>query len=331
MIKYYLKVGRKAFKLAPDGNPSGGTGNPGAGQGGHQGQQGAPAPNADPFQGIDFDDLPPQVKEQLTKAKEQFATLQTQTTQSNAQLEAAQRQAREFQSRHDKLAADLQRLNGGNPQQQQGQNPQEILLGQVEQVLINRGVSPENAKLQAPIHAELLGIQAEAIKKEMGLGLQPVVGAVLQQQAQGAWQTAQSQDRLGALQIPEVAQATWEGVQYLVSQGQPVTPEAVINLRNMHYASHIEQNGNQPPQFQPGNPTLNQPPMFQPPQQPQFPQIATRFSYPGAGNFVPPSNQQDPNAPKHALNEDTRAALAATFSRMGSVQPKAFQNQQSRR
>lgn len=320
MLKYN-KYGARIF-FAPPNDPAGAPGNPAANQGGHQGGgAGGAAPNADdPFSKIDFDDLPPEIKTQLISAKEKFATLQTSSQQSAQQLEAAQRQARDFQSRHDKLAADVQRLTGGqNPQQTQ--NPQEVLVKQIEDILIKRGVTPEQAKLQAPIHADLLAVRDETLKREIGTGLQPVIGSMLQQQANSAWQQVAANDRLNALQVPEVAQATWDGVLHLLSTGQQVTPEVVANLKNMHYSAHLEAN----PAFQTGAPTLTQqPPMNQPPNQPTYPNTATRFSFPGAGSFVTPPTQHDPNAARTTLNAETHAALAATFARMGSIQPKAF-------
>lgn len=319
MLKYYSKVGHGIF-LAPDGASGGGgsgpQGSPATGQGGHGGQPVTPV-STDPFEGIDLDDLPPEVKEKLVKLKTGFATLQTNSQQSAQQLEAAQKTAREFQSRHDKIVADMQRMTGQGPQNPQ-QNAQQQLIAQVEKILVEKGIPPEQAKLQAPIHAELLALQGETIKREIGTGLQPMVGSMLQQAALGAWQNVQQSDRLGALQIPEVAEATWQGVQHLVQQGQEVTPDIVRNLRNMHYSNHIENTGANPP------PTTMQPPPQQ--QQPIYPQMNTRFTYPGVGGFVPPPVTFDPNAPKTTLNADTHAALAATFARMGTNHiPKNFQ------
>lgn len=306
------------FFYTPDGTPTGGggrTGDPGAGQGGGssvpQGT-GSAAP-VDPFAGIDFDDLPPEIKAKLTEAKTAFATLQTSGTQSAAQLEQAQRQAREFQSRYDRLAADLQKMQGGQPQQQQ-QDPQAQLIAQIEGILVKKGVAPDQAKLQAPIHAELLQVRDAALKQEIGTGLQPVVGTMLQNQATTAWQQVVATDRLGAFDLPEVAQAVWDGVQHLINSGQQVTPEIISNLKGMHFSGFLENN----PTHQIRNTPVNTPPPT------QYPNMATRFTFPGAGAQPHTPAVPDANAARTNLNDDTKAALAQTFSRMGGPTPKAF-------
>lgn len=308
--------------MAAPSDPSGGNiGNPGANQGGGGGDIQAPQ---DPWSGIDPDDLPPEIRTKVLKAKEAFATLQTQQQQAQQQAQQAEQRARQFQSNHDRLQQQLQTLtSGGNPNQPQA-DPKAALVSQIEKALMERGVPEAQAKLQAPIHADLLSIQGDALRKEIGAGLAPMANMVLSQNAQNAWTQVSMNDKLGAFQIPEVAQATWENVQHMLQGGQEVTPQIIDNLRRMNYMAHLEANGGTVP-----NQQQQQQQQQQQVNSPQFPNMSTRFTFPGAGNFAHnPPPPVDKNAPKTNLNADTQAALAATFAKMHpTIRPKAFGGQ----
>lgn len=291
------------FLLAPDtGAASGGVGNPAANQGGASPDQGNQQA-ADPLAGINLDDLDPLTRKTVEDAKTKFASLQSQVTAEQNQRLQMQNQAREFQSKFDRLQAQVQG-------QQTVVDPETARNQMAEKVLIDGGVPPEQAKAQAPIFAKMFSTFGDSLKKEIGRDLAPIGQTVLNNQAESAWHQAFQQDKLAALQIPEVAKATRESVQSMLQAGQAVTPEVILNLRNIHYAQHIEAGGNPQQQQQMAQS------QFQPQQQfTQFPQ----YGSPGFanGNFARQPQQVDVNAPKHVMNADTAAAVAAVTARWG--------------
>jgi hypothetical protein len=116
--------------------------------------------------------------------------------------------------------------------------------------------------------------------------------AVLNGEANRAWQEAESRDRLGALQVPEIRQAVWEGVQSILQTGQPVNSEVIINLRNIHFANHQEK-----------QPVNGQSTQSSPPQMPPW------GSPPMSGNHPQRVQSVDPRAAKHTLDADTQRAI----------------------
>jgi hypothetical protein len=281
----------------------GATGSPSANQGGAVTSDGVS--NVDPFASIDMDDLDPDTRKAVEASKLQFATLQKQNQQEAAARQHTERQAREFQSKHDALAAQLRQMTGG------AQPPASNLESRLEKILLDKGITPEQAKVQAPLFSALLGEFGTELKGQIGGDLAPFANSVLQTEANNAWQLVANQDKLAALQIPEVAQKTWDSVQTLLAQGQNVNVSTIKNLRNMFYTEHLEA-GNQPAPIMSNH---NQPPT-------NYPNIG-RSTYPGAGSSPSRPPVIDHNAPRTTLNSDTHAALANVFSRM-EIQPKLF-------
>jgi hypothetical protein len=278
-------------------------------QGGGGGNPSQPQQASDPFAGLDLDDLPESARSVIQKSKEDFATLQKSAKEAQTAKDQAEQRAREFQSRHDQLAARVQHLKGDAEPQSADQK----LLAQIEGMLVKRGVSPEQAKAQAPLMTDMFQVYGDQIKNEIGATFAPLANSVLLSEATAAWNEVTNSDPIGALQIPEVANETWKAVQQMVRQGQAVDPSTVRNLRNMIYVDHIEKTGTMPNPNTPPTPNL--------PVQPMFPNIG-RPGF-GGGNYAARPVVQDPNPARTSLNEDTRAALAATFAKMGTI-PKAF-------
>lgn len=285
------------------------TAGPGSQQGGAVTDDGT-ATVQDPFAGIDLDDLDEGTRKTIQDAQAKFATLQKEAEETKRIALATEKQAREWQGRYDKMQADIKKAGGGADAQQDKQN---ALLTQMEQTMIKRGVSPEQAKIQAPMMMEMMESYGTSLREQIGRELAPMAGSVMQQEATNAWNEALSKDKLGALQNPEIAKQVWANVQSLINTGQPITAAVVTNLRNMAWAEHVETNG-VPPTTQP------MPNYSQPPQLPNF----GGGGYPGAGVNPYQPAIVDPNAPRTQVNSDTHAALAATFARMGSIKPSAF-------
>lgn len=289
----------------------------GGASGAQASQQGGAAPSQtptvrDPFEGVDLDDVDPVVRKIIEDSKAQFATLQKDAEEAKRIALQEKEQARKWQGRYDQTVAQARRLGDPNGQGDK-ETKDDVLVKNMEQQMLANGVAPEVAKTQAPLMAKLMTSYGETLKQEIGRDLAPMGHSVMQREAEQSWHQAMMQDQLGALRIPEIATAVWEGVQALINTGQPVTPATVINLRNMVYAEQLEKGTialpNQPPR-QMSQPT--------PPAYPSF-----GGSYPGAGAMPYLPTPPDPNAPRTVLNEDTRGALAATFAKF-PVKPAAF-------
>ena len=275
MNKYKRRFCRLFFE--PDGVvPSGNA----------QGQQ--QSQTEDPFAGIDFDMLDESTRTKLTQAKEQFATVAKTLSQKDQELATA----RGAQSEADRRLAELQR---GQQQHQQAQPP--TLEQELTQTYIDEGLEPAAAARAAKIQVKVLGKFEGRIKSEIGRDLQPMAATVGTQQASNAFLEVQQSDRLGAMQIPEVAQKVWETAQGMANNGQVVTAQILSNLRGIYYMEHLEAGGQQAVQI---------------PQQTQQRQQSTRFSYPGAGAVA--RQQVQPSVQTNGtLDRETQAALDATL------------------
>jgi hypothetical protein len=304
-------------------NAGGGGGNPASQQAGAANPSQTAA--EDPYAGLDLDDLDPEVRARIEKSREQFATLQKE--HEKAQQVAMQRdaQARKWQADYDRAMAQIKKVGGDGHPADEAAEADKALIAKMEQQLIQGGVSAEQAKIQAPIMTGMMKVYGQELKAQIGQDLAPFAGSVMQQEATNSWNVAMQQDKLGVLQIPEVANKVWQGVQSLIQQGQPVNPGVVTSLKHMAYAEHLEANGpiNQQQQQQ----QQQQPPQFpvhqQQPPAPSYPNFGGGMSYPGAGAAPQLPAQHNPNAPRTSLNSDTHAALLATFGKMGKI-PKGL-------
>lgn len=264
-------------------------------------------PNAtiDPFKDLNLDDLDPDTRKVVEASKTTFANLQADIAKRAEKEKKLEELARNFQSKTDALTAQLEKLKGTT----QPPNPNEVRAKKVEELFIKRGVPPDVAKTQAPLFAEMFGELGEELKGQIGRDLAPLGTSVMQGEATRAWQQALTIDKLGALQNPQIAQKAWESVQQMVQAGQPVTAETIINLRNIYYTEHLETNGQVNPPMNPNNTNFPPMPNFGPP------------GFSGGGHSPTRPITNDPNAPKHKLNEDTAAALAAV-QRTWGIKPK---------
>lgn len=302
MIRYN-QFSKNRFFLAPEGAGGGGggsVGNPGANQGGASEGQGESS--IDPFAGIDLDDLDPGTRKVMEAAKNSFATLQKQASDEKKAREHTEKLSREFQGKYDQLVAQSSRQG-----QQQAEDPQVVLLNKFTATLVAKGVTPEQAKIQAPLMLEMMQTYGESLKSEIGRDMAPFAGSVLQTEAHTAWQGALQHDKFGALNVQEVADQTWAQVQTLVQQGQSVSAATIKNISSMFFMEHLEKTGGQLPT-----------PMTQPP--PQLPNIGA-LRTPGGLAFRPP--QVDPNAARTTLDPATNAALQSVMSKW-DVKPKSF-------
>ena len=264
-----------------------------SGNAGSQDQQSQTTQPVDPFAGIDFDMLDEATRSKLTAAKDQFATIAKTVAQKDQELATA----RGAQSEADRRLAEFQR--SGQQQQQQQQQATPTLEQELTQTYIDEGLEPAAAARAAKIQAKVLGRFETKFKAEIGRDLQPMAATVGVQQAASAFAEAQTSDRLGAFDIPEVAQKVWETAQGMAANGQIVTKQILSNLKNIYYGEHLEAGG--------------QPVQRQPQQQNQNQNQQTRFSYPGAGSFAQRQVQPTQQNQRGSLDPETQAALDATL------------------
>ncbi len=295
------KYGARRFFFAPDtgASPNGQPASAAAQQGGAaEVDPTASAVSADPFAGIDLDDLDPAARKVIEAAKTTFATTQKQAEQERKGREHFERLARKNQSGYDQLKAQVDKLTGNGTVSQD--DPKSALLAKFTKTLTDKNVPEEQAKMQAGIMLEMFAEYGGVLKGEIGRDLAPFAGSVLMQEATNAWHQAAQNDKLGALQIPEVAERVWANAQELANNNQPVTAATIKNLASMAYVDHIETHGapNTPPPVTPAMPY---------PTAPRYPNVGTP-SYPGAVPFRP--QVPDPNAARHALDPATAAAIS---------------------
>jgi hypothetical protein len=262
------------------------------------------------FPGVDLDNLDDSSRAALTAQAKQFATLQVEQQKTVEQM-------RQFQSRADQSAAELQRIKSSITGNQPVTDPAAAQLSEIEQIMVSNGVSAAAAKSQAPIMQKLLDAQRKNILSEVGQGVAPVADMVLKHQAEQAFNVTRSQDRMGAFEIPEVAQAIWNSTMELVRSNTPVTPETVKNLKAMHLMAHAESNPGVFATLQMNPvPGVSQPPGGVPGSRVPLNVTTGGFNYPGAMFSSLAPAPADPNAPKTTLDAGTRTALQSIFSQL---------------
>lgn len=269
----------------------------------------------DPWSKINLDDLDDEARKSIEALRGQFATLQT-------TLEQKDQQVRQFQSKHDQTTAELNKIkqglqhvaNGGVAPEAVPTGPTQEYISEVETTMVKSGVKPEAAKAQAPIMAQLLKAQEDAIMARVGAGVAPVANMVLNQQAEQAFNYGKATDTTGAFGIPEVAQAVWNSIIEIAKAGQPVNAETVQNLKYMHFGQHAEKN---PAVFATLQMNKGVPPITSQGGRPNAVSVTTGgYNYPGS-NFAPVgSNSQDPNAARTNLDAGTKFALQSIFTVM---------------
>lgn len=297
----------------PDkGGSSGGSGgssqgNPAANQGGAAEDNGSASKFVDPTANINLDDLDAETRKVIEESRKGFAALQKQTAEVEAARLLEEKQRKQFQAGYDQLTAQIKK---GQSQQQQT-DPKTEQLEKFTQILVKRGVTAEQAKVQAEIMLEMMGDFGTAIKAEIGAGLGPMAQTMVAREAEFAWGGAAHNDRTGAMQIDSVAKEAWAQVETLVQTGQTVNEAVVKNLVGMAYFNYLQQGGTPVPQQQ-----------QQQVQQQQVPQFQTmgRPPFTGGGHVAQRPVQHDANAPKYQLDSDTDAALQVVMGKWATGQ-----------
>ena len=257
----------------------------------------------------------------------------TRTTLRAAQADH-QRVARENATLAEQAEANRQRVASLQQQQQQPQpNGNQQQQPQVDPVEANiratlkaQGYNQQQIDAQAPALAKVMANLLPLFKASVGQDLAPLATTVIAQQNQNNFEAAmQTPAGQQLFADPELAQHVWTVVGQQTIAGKTFDPDAILNFAKMAYFDK-QQAANQPapsPTLQPTSssffPTVQQqPPVSR----------STGFSFPGASTLMRPLVTNNGNGTQsHAVNADTQAALATTFSEMARITggaPKAF-------
>lgn len=330
-------IGRPGFYFEPPNGPGSpgapSTGSPPQNTPGQQQQQqspAAPVPPAapNPFEGLDLDLLDDRTRRAVEESQRHLQSLQTQANQASTfqsesdrlktQLAETQRQVQE--------AADPRNQQRQQQQQQQQQQEPLTLEQETEQYYISQGIeakmAQQLAKLNAPLFERIEKRTVEAVDKRYT----PIVARTLEASATDAFQEAQMNDRMGAFQIPDIAQKVYDRAIEMSQRGQIVDANVLTSLSKIFYFDHLEANGGQLPNQNVVNGQIHlqttPAPVMHPYPTNQPTNMNTRHTYPGAGNAPRlPAQRQSNEAP--VMSADERAAMEATVSHW-AVKPKQF-------
>lgn len=309
-------------------------------QGQQQGQQQQQQTN--PFEGIDLEMLDDETRRRIETAQQSFATVANQQQQLQQQIAQQAQLARLYQSRYDQLVSQR-----GGPDQQQQQQRELTLQQELEQLYVQEGIAPDQAKIAARMQGQILEKNNDRLQKQFAQQFAPYAQSAVQAQAHQAFQEAASSDRLGMFRDRNISQRVWDRVNELATNGQQVDTGFIQNLGRIYMMEAIERGEVQIPTVNQGSQQQQQPQQQQSPfipapipnqQQPMagqasnvpmpvfgFPvagpqQQATRFTFPGSG-FMP--TQPTPRSNGHQMDAETRAALTEVHGRWG-FKPKGF-------
>lgn len=321
-------IGRKGFFFEPDngGNLSGApsqsaNGGDATSNQQQQQQQNQSTEFISPFKGIDLNLVDDVAREAITKAEANMRDLHGRAAQASKYQSERDQAAAQNQTLTETLQS-LQKQNGRGPNGANDKSDFPLqnapsLEDELEQILVEGGMTHESAKKTAQIQARMQGVLASRIEGRIGQRFAPVVGNVIEANVTSAFEQVQQNDPLGILSTPEISERVWLRAKEIANEGTLITPAVVQNLARIYYIEHLEANGGQPPNIR-----------MNPPAPPQQQQQSTRFSYPGAGAHARMPQANNGGNQNEALDPETFAALAATTDRW-PVQPERFKGKGS--
>lgn len=258
--------------------------------------------DADPFAGIDWDNLPDDLKETLTKAKENVATLQQGAKDLAVEKAKSDKLAKDHQARADRNYEKLKQHNLEKDTGSPTATGDDAVLAEMSKEIVNLvpGLTSEQALAQAKIQLAM----GRKFQQATYQGLNPALGAVADMHANRLLSDAilSRNDSEGVFQIPEVMDSVKLGLQQLVQQGTTVTPETIVSLRNMAFGNHVL--------------------TLKPEERTKFmEQKSTGFStggstFGGQNSSVATLQQREGSGKPVAANAETAAAIAQTMEHM---------------
>jgi hypothetical protein len=335
MVISHTKGGGASMRFYAPADDSSGGSKSGASANGGGDKSGGEVDLLDPklFDQLPWNELDDETRATLNKIKEKSVATLQKASHLDKEFKRVDKLARDNQSRADRLAADANKKSKEKSGKGEGDGKQTVddaYLTAVREELTESGFPPEQAEQLAPVFAKMFKRVGVIERERLGKDLQPMAAQVLATQAQDAFIAATQADELGMFQTPEVQQQVWDLVRERVNQGVDTTPEIVLNLAKMAWVDKqlLDKKGGKQQQQQngEGDDDKNRRPMPSIlPTQPPTMTTAGLFGAP-SGQVRPIVHQQnDPNAPKHQLNDDTRNALAASFRSMvagTNIRPK---------
>lgn len=226
------------------------SGTPANNQNATSGQQQQPTQSstvANPWEGVDLNDLPDDVRPKIEAAKAAFDANQTKATDLEKQLTASTEFARANQSRADKAVARLQAHNiplDGNIQQQQQGNP-------LREKFIADGLKPEVADGYVKMFESNNEIQRQQILGSLG----PLANTVAGIQATQLLSDAKFSHK-EVFAVESVSKQINDNIAILLQQGTPVDKSTMDHLMDMAWGKYIREN---PDAIKPKGNILNTP------------------------------------------------------------------------
>lgn len=326
------KYGMMFFPPDTGGNTSGAAGSgqqPPAQQPAQQGtppqQQGAPPSNGfqSPFAGMDLELMDDQTRQAIQTAERQMQEMHGRDAQSRTFQSAADA----LQAQNEHLLQQLQERQPQGQQPQHQQDPDEIMRGQIEQILLDSNVPPAVAKQSAAMQLKMFKtVMQPAMRNDIGQRVAPFIQQQMDMTATDVFQSLKQSDPLGMLEDPEISQTVWDQIQTMHQQGQPVSEAIARNLAKIQYMNRLEANGGQALQRLQAQPQQQYQP--HPPSVRPLGNVQSRFTFPGAGNYVPPPSSSGESNRGGTLpaDADTQAAVLATIGHWPVV-PKNLKGQ----
>lgn len=286
---------------------------PSAAQGSPEGDAGSA--DADPFANIDFDELPDNIRENLTKIKGEFGKYQTDLKELTEKTAKIEHYARQQQSRADKLQQTVQRhnLNPDAPAPQADPNDPTSSPAYAKYLAHFKSMQlpDEQAAAMAKMFIGASKIQQEEMENRFGTALRPLVNSVGNLHADRVLETAIAQDQTGVMAIPEILNGVRDAIAVVVQNGNPVTPEIIQQLTNMQYGQYIR-----------SNPGRIAAPVGTPAGNPGYMQVPTFNPLAATGGHYVPANLPQPTGPV-AANAETAAAASKAAQALYALIGKA--------
>lgn len=184
----------------------------------------------DPWSKIDFDNLPDETREHLTKIKDSFASLQKDTTTLKTEKENAVKLASQFQSKADKALAKLQQHNlsvddGSGGIRHQAEN---LVEKELEETYLKAGFNPEVAKAYAKMNALTTGVLEKHVITKVGHAVAPHLQNVGHIASERMVDEAERTEAFGDyLSDPEINTEVRESLSQMVKSGAELNQQTL--------------------------------------------------------------------------------------------------------
>lgn len=182
---------------------------------------------ANPWEGIDFDELPDDLKKKLEGAKSDYDAKAKAENELKTKLDGASKFAREQQARADRLDGVLKHHNigasGDAPKGKPASGEERMV-----KMLLDDGLPEAQAKAYGKMLAKAGDAQREQLYQELG----PLLGTVGNIQADQFLRQAKEADP-DSFAIPEIEAEVTKHIKAFIANGTPIQLNTIENLRDM--------------------------------------------------------------------------------------------------